>query len=82
MTVSPAMLRVVHKANERFSIDEDVIAAGICLVSVGAATRGMNARIAFAHGVEAVDKHVVGTTNHGSCTDVSARRATMRIAHY
>lgn len=51
VTVAAAMFGIVHKANERFTIDEDVIASRIRLKGIGAATSGMNARIAFSDSI-------------------------------
>ncbi len=59
MPIAAAVFCIVHEANEWFAIDEDVVATGVCLIGVGPTTSGVYARIAFAHGVETVDKDVV-----------------------
>ena len=79
VTVSPAMRGFVHKPHHGFAVDKDVAASGTGLVGVGATTCGMNSGVTLSHGVETVDKNVIGSADHGARAYMTAPRASVRI---
>ena len=49
---------LVSKSNERFAVDIDIVAALSRGIGIGTTADGVNARIVFTAGTEAVDKDV------------------------